>query len=71
VDTIVKTGTFDTKKVADALGQSNYAGHPFGPASWGGEKNYGVKRQIVIPIPASILKNGKWEPFDVRSGKFE
>jgi branched-chain amino acid transport system substrate-binding protein len=71
VDTIVKAGTFDTKKVAEALGQSNYAGHPFGPASWGGEKNYGVKRQIVIPIPASILKNGKWEPFDVRSGKFD
>ena len=71
VDTIVKAGTFDTKKVAEALAASTYANHPFGPASWGGEKTYGIKRQIVIPIPAAILKGGKWEPFDVRSGKFE
>jgi branched-chain amino acid transport system substrate-binding protein len=71
VDTISKAGTFDTKKVAEALANSTYANHPFGPASWGGEKNYGIKRQIVIPIPASILKGGKWEPFDVRSGKFD
>ena len=71
VNVIQKTGTFDTKKVADALGQSTFAEHPFGPASWGGEKNYGAKRQIVLPIPASILKDGKWEAFDVRPGKFE
>ncbi|HEV8614809.1 MAG TPA: ABC transporter substrate-binding protein [Methylomirabilota bacterium] len=71
VDTIAKTGTFDTKKVADALAASTYPAHPFGAATWGGEKTYGIKRQIVIPIPASILKNGKWEPFDIRSGKFE
>ena len=71
IETMTKAGTIDTKKVADALAASTYADHPFGPASWGGEKAYGIKRQIVIPIPASILKNGKWEPFDVRSGKFE
>lgn len=71
VDTITRAGTFDTKQVADALSHSSYASHPFGPASWGGEKTYGIKRQIVIPIPASILKNGKWEPFDVKSGKFD
>ena len=71
VDTMSKAGTLDTKKVAEALANSTYAGHPFGPASWGGEKNYGIKRQIVMPIPAAILKNGKWEPFDVWSGKFE
>jgi branched-chain amino acid transport system substrate-binding protein len=71
VDTITTAGTFDTKQVADALARSSYANHPFGPAVWGGEKTYGIKRQIVIPIPASILKNGKWEPFDVKSGKFD
>jgi branched-chain amino acid transport system substrate-binding protein len=71
VDTLTKAGTFDTKKVADALANSTYAGHPFGPASWGGEKAYGIKRQIVMPIPAAILKGGKWEPFDIRPGKFE
>ena len=62
-----KTGTFDTKKVAEALAQSTYPQHPFGAASWGGEKTYGAKRQIVLPIPAAILKDGKWEPFDVKS----
>ncbi len=71
VDTITKAGTFDTKQVAGALAGSSYPNHPFGPASWGGEKAYGIKRQIVMPIPASILKNGKWEPFDVKSGKFD
>jgi branched-chain amino acid transport system substrate-binding protein len=71
VDTITRAGTFDTKKVSDALAASTYDAHPFGAATWGGEKTYGIKRQIVIPIPASILKNGKWEPFDIRSGKFE
>jgi len=71
VNVIQKTGTFDTKKVAEALAQSTYPEHPFGPASWGGEKNYGAKRQIVLPIPAAILKDGKWEPFDVRPGKFD
>jgi branched-chain amino acid transport system substrate-binding protein len=68
---IQKAGTFDTKKVAEALAQSTYPEHPFGAASWGGEKTYGAKRQIVLPIPAAILKDGKWEPFDVRAGKFE
>jgi branched-chain amino acid transport system substrate-binding protein len=71
LDVISKTGTFDTKKVAAALAQSTYPAHPFGQASWGGEKTYGIKRQIVMPIPAAILKNGKWEPFDVRPGTFE
>src|SRR5688572_12056657 len=71
VDTLTKTGTFDTKQVANALANSTYAGHPFGPASWGGEKAYGIRRQIVMPIPASILKNGKWEPFDTRPGNFD
>ena len=70
-DIVQKTGTFDTKKVAEALAQSTYPQHPFGAASWGGEKAYGAKRQIVLPIPAAILKGGKWEPFDVRSGKFD
>jgi branched-chain amino acid transport system substrate-binding protein len=71
VETLTKTGTFDTKQVANALASSTYPGHPFGPASWGGEKHYGIKRQIVMPIPASILKNGKWEPFDTRPGNFD
>jgi branched-chain amino acid transport system substrate-binding protein len=71
VNAVQKAGTFDTGKVAAVLADLSYADHPFGPASWGGEKNYGAKRQIVLPIPAAILKDGKWEPFDVRTGKFD
>lgn len=71
VNAVQKAGTFDTRKVAETLAESTYGEHPFGAASWGGQKNYGIKRQIVIPIPASILKDGKWEPFDIRSGAFD
>jgi branched-chain amino acid transport system substrate-binding protein len=71
VSVIQQVGTFDTKKVAEALGESKYAEHPFGPATWGGAKHYGLKRQIVAPIPASILKDGKWEQLEVLSGAFD
>jgi branched-chain amino acid transport system substrate-binding protein len=71
VNVIQQTNTFDTKKVAEALAESKYAEHPFGPATWGGAKAYGLKRQIVAPIPASILKDGKWEQLEVVSGTFE
>ena len=71
VNVIQQVGTFDTKKVAEALGESKYAEHPFGPATWGGAKHYGLKRQIVAPIPASILKDGKWEQLEVLPGAFD
>ena len=71
VSVIQQVGTFDTKKVAEALGESKYSDHPFGPAMWGGAKHYGLKRQIVAPIPASILKDGKWEQLEVVSGAFD
>jgi branched-chain amino acid transport system substrate-binding protein len=71
VDVIQKANTFDSKKVAEVLAESKYDAHPFGPASWGGQKNYGAKRQIVGPIPASILKGGKWEQLEVLPGTFE
>jgi branched-chain amino acid transport system substrate-binding protein len=71
ISAIQTAGTFDTRKVAEVLAQSTFAEHPFGAATWGGEKTYGAKRQIVLPIPAAILKDGKWEPFDVRTGKFD
>jgi branched-chain amino acid transport system substrate-binding protein len=71
VNVIQKAGTFDTKKVAEALAESTYPEHPFGAASWGGAKMYGLKRQIVAPIPASIIKDGKWEQLEVLPGKFD
>ena len=71
VNAIQQVGTFDTKKVAEALAESKYQDHPFGPATWGGAKTYGLKRQIVAPIPASILKDGKWEQLEVVSGAFD
>lgn len=71
VEAVVKAGTFDTRKVADQLAGSSFQFHPYGPATWGGEKSHGVRRQIQTPLPASIIKNGKWEPLEVRMGMLE
>ncbi|HEY9400458.1 MAG TPA: ABC transporter substrate-binding protein [Luteimonas sp.] len=71
VEAIQKAGTFDTKKVAEQLASSESQFHPFGPASWGGQQAYGTKRQIQTPLPASIIRNGKWEALDVRMSTFE
>jgi len=71
VEAIQKAGTFDTKKVAAVLEGMTFDKHPFGPASWGAEKAYGIRRQIQTPIPASIIRNGQWETLDVRQSTFE
>jgi len=71
VEAIQKAGTFETRKVAEVLAQSTFAGHPYGPASWGGDKTYGARRQIQTPLPASIIKDGNWTPLDVRMGKLD
>lgn len=71
VEAVVKAGTFDTKKVSEQLAGSTFQFHPYGPATWGGEKSHGVRRQIQTPLPASIIKNGKWEPLEVRMGTLE
>ena len=70
----IRAGAYDflAKPVKiEALAESKYDAHPFGPAAWGGQKTYGLKRQIVVPIPASILKAGKWEPLEVLPGTLE
>ena len=66
-----KAGSFDTKKVAEQLAGSSFQFHPYGPATWGGDKSHGIKRQIQTPLPASIIKDGKWEPLEVRMGVLE
>lgn len=71
VEAAQKAGTFDTKKVAEQLALSSTDFHPFGPATWGGEKSHGIRRQIQTPLPASIIKNGKWEPLEVLNGTLE
>jgi len=71
VEAVQKAGTFDTKKVAEQLANSTFQFHPYGPASWGGDKTYGAKRQIQTPLPASIIKHGVWTPLDVRMGTLE
>ena len=50
VEAVQKAGTFDTKKVAEQLANSTFQFHPYGPASWGGDKTYGAKRQIQTPL---------------------
>ena len=71
VEAVQKAGTFDTKKVAEQLANSTFQFHPYGPASWGGDKTYGAKRQIQTPLPASIIKEGVWTPLDVRMGTLD
>jgi branched-chain amino acid transport system substrate-binding protein len=71
VEAVQKAGTFDTKKVAEQLANSTFQFHPYGPASWGGDKTYGAKRQIQTPLPASIIKDGVWTPLDVRMGTLD
>ncbi len=71
VEAVQKAGTFDTKRVAEQLAGSTFQFHPYGPATWGGDKTYGAKRQIQTPLPASIIKDGKWEPLDERMSTLE
>ena len=71
MEAIQKAGTFETRKVAEVLAQSTFASHPYGPATWGGEKTYGARRQIQTPLPASIIKDGNWTPLEVRMGKLD
>jgi branched-chain amino acid transport system substrate-binding protein len=71
VEAAQKAGTLDTKKVAEQIASSSFEFHPFGPASFGGEKTHGIRRQIQTPLPASIIKNGKWEPLEVLGGQLD
>ena len=71
VEAVVKAGTFDTKKVAEQLAGSTFQFHPYGPATWGGDKTHGARRQIQTPLPASIIKDGKWEALETRMGTLE
>ena len=71
VEAVVKAGTFDTRKVAEQLAGSTFQFHPYGPATWGGIKSHGAQRQIQTPLPASIIKDGKWEALETRMGTLE
>ncbi len=66
-----KANSTDVDKFLSAFADMPYKDHPFGPASWGGLKNYGIKRQMVYPIPLSILEGGKWKKVMVKEGKFD
>ena len=48
-------------KVIETLPNTEWSNYPLGPARWGGEKFYGIKRQIVYPLPLSLLQDGKWK----------
>lgn len=56
-----KANSVDVEKVVPALADTPYKDHPNGPAYWGGEKYFGIKRQIIYPLPLSITENGKWK----------
>jgi branched-chain amino acid transport system substrate-binding protein len=58
---IQKAGSIDTQKVIPVLADMPNPDHPCGPAKWGGEKFYGIKRQIVYPVGLCILQDQKWK----------
>lgn len=68
VKAMQKAGSIDNEKLIPVLADTPYPDHPFGPASWGGEKYMGIKRQIVYPMPLSRSEGGKWKPLFVKEG---
>ncbi len=56
-----KVGSIDNDKFIPVFADSVNPDYPSGPASFGGTKFYGIKRQIVYTIPLSILEDGKWK----------
>jgi len=56
-----KANSIDVEKVIPVLADMPNRDHPCGPASWGAEKFYGVKRQIVYPVGLCILEDQKWK----------
>jgi len=68
LDAMKKANSVENEKVVKALYDTPFKDHPFGPASWGGLKTYGIKTQIVYPIPLSELKDGKWTHVMVKEG---
>jgi branched-chain amino acid transport system substrate-binding protein len=61
VEAMKKANTVDIEKVIPIFADTIYNDHPYGPARWGGEKYYGIKRQVIFPIPLSIMKDGQWK----------
>jgi len=55
---IEKAGTLDTAKVAEALEALEWESL-FGPAHWGGEEVFGIKRQLITSICISEVRDGK------------
>ena len=56
-----KAGSIDNEKFIPVLANSVDPDYSTGPAAWGGEKFYGIKRQIVYTIPLCVLEKGKWK----------
>ncbi|MCK9275990.1 MAG: ABC transporter substrate-binding protein [Syntrophales bacterium] len=55
---IVDTQSFDSKVLADHLENMTWDS-PFGELSFGLKKVFGIKRQLMFPITAYVIKSGK------------
>ena len=55
---IVKCQSFDAEKIAKTLENLNFR-TAYGPSWFGGNKVYGIKRQLIIPVSLLQVKNGK------------
>ena len=54
---IEEAGTLDTSAVRDALEDLEWES-VHGPAHWGGEDLFGIKRQLIRPILFSVIHDG-------------
>lgn len=59
-EAIHRAGTTDVEKVRDAmLKTEGYDAGIIGPVVWGGDKNYGVNHQLLVPFWIAGVKDGK------------
>lgn len=56
---IERAGTLDTDAVVKQLETGTFD-TVYGPVTFGGKSLFGIKRQVLHPIPLGIIKNGKF-----------
>jgi branched-chain amino acid transport system substrate-binding protein len=66
-----KANSIDNQKLIPTIADTPFKDHPIGPAYWGGEKYFGIKRQIIYPVPLCILKDQKWNLIETKEIKLD
>jgi branched-chain amino acid transport system substrate-binding protein len=59
VQAIEKAGSLDPGKIKETMEKVEEWSTIFGPTKFGGQKHYGIKRQVVTPVYVSEIVDGK------------